>query len=320
MTIEQLDKVKGVFFGQAIGDALGLGSEFMSKDQVQQHYSPLLHSYHQIIRDKHRSRWSQGDWTDDTDQFLAICESIIKRGDVCEIAFAEELYKWFSGVPMGIGQTVYKVLSLPQFTLYPHKAAEMIWKFSKGKTASNGAIMRTSIIGTYQFWNTEKVLLHAEKMAKVTHWDSRCVASCAIVSFIIASFLSSNTAPPLDKIYTIAAQYDDSITPYLKSCLTPNIESLALAEADSIGYTLKALSAALWCFIYATDFESGLIAVVNEGGDADTNASVAASILGAKFGFNAIPAHYVSGLRKQDVLLSYYERYVQQLQSKYQES
>ena len=38
------------------------------------------------------------------------------------------------------------------------------------------------------------------------------------------------------------------------------------------------------------------MAVVNAGGDADTNAAVACAILGAKFGFSSIPQEYVKGL------------------------
>jgi ADP-ribosylglycohydrolase len=63
-----------------------------------------------------------------------------------------------------------------------------------------------------------------------------------------------------------------------------------------VGYTLKTLAAGLWAYWNAPSFEEGLLSVVRAGGDADTNAAVACAILGAKFGFSAIPQEYIDGL------------------------
>lgn len=49
-------RMKGCLYGQAIGDALGLGSEFMSKDEVNKNYPNGLKNYDQIIQDSHRRR------------------------------------------------------------------------------------------------------------------------------------------------------------------------------------------------------------------------------------------------------------------------
>ena len=71
---DTLNRIKGCLYGQAIGDALGLGSEFMSKDEVRKNYPNGLKNYDQIIQDAHRRRWAKGAWTDDTDMMLCILE------------------------------------------------------------------------------------------------------------------------------------------------------------------------------------------------------------------------------------------------------
>ena len=51
--MEVSNRIKGVFFGQAIGDALGLATEFMSKEEVNEHYPDGVPTYQEIVQDKH---------------------------------------------------------------------------------------------------------------------------------------------------------------------------------------------------------------------------------------------------------------------------
>ncbi|MBL8028899.1 MAG: ADP-ribosylglycohydrolase family protein, partial [Fibrobacteres bacterium] len=96
------DLVKGVFYGQAIGDALGLGTEFMSKEEVKEHYPKGYHHYVQILQDTFRSKWRKGDWTDDTDQFLCIIYSVLEKQKVDDTIFAKHLLKWYMEDPIDV--------------------------------------------------------------------------------------------------------------------------------------------------------------------------------------------------------------------------
>lgn len=298
--METKDKIYGTIFGQAIGDALGLGTEFMSKTEVREKYPDGLKEYSQIIRDYHRAKFQPGSWSDDTDMMLCIANAIIEDKGINLHTIARNFKQWvYAPETRGVGQTTLKVLSIAEYVEKPHQVAELIWRMTRTKNAANGSVMRTAIIGLKK----ENVAQTAEDVCKLTHFDPRCVGSCVIVSEIINHLIWHDKQLSYSQIMTIGNKYDKSIAEYIDKAYYNGIESLELDEPSSIGYTLKALGSALWCLFHANDFEEGLLRVVNEGGDADTNAAVACAMLGAKFGYTSIPQKYTDGLtRKNDLM------------------
>lgn len=141
------ERFLGTIFGQAVGDALGLSTEFMSKQEVDRFYPNGIEDYSQIVQDDHRRRWQRGDWTDDTDMMLCILDSFMACQKVDFLDIARRFKEWMMNGGMGIGRHTYNVMALGDYTLNPQKAAEIIWKMGKKKAAANGAVMRTSVVG-----------------------------------------------------------------------------------------------------------------------------------------------------------------------------
>ena len=293
-----IDRIKGTIYGQAIGDALGLGTEFMDDDDMAWKYPKGLTYYHEIFQDSHRRRWDVGDWTDDTDMMLCIANAFIKDKGVNLFTIAQNFKNWLNGEPMGIGSHTLKVLMMGDYVENPHEVSKKIWELSKCQSAANGGLMRTSIVGLLP----NDVEKNAADICRLTHYDPRCVGSCVIVCELIHALVYG--FPPLsyDDVLAIGRRYDNRIEEFIELSRNNDIKALDLQEENSIGYTLRTLSAGLWAYWHAKSFQEGLLAVVRAGGDADTNAAVACSILGAKFGFNAIPKEYVEGLIYRDQL------------------
>jgi predicted nucleotidyltransferase len=70
------DRIAGCIFGAAIGDAIGVATEFMDRDEANFHYRPPL-QYGDIVQDRHRIKFRRGHWTDDTYQGLVIMLSML---------------------------------------------------------------------------------------------------------------------------------------------------------------------------------------------------------------------------------------------------
>lgn len=298
------NQVKGVIYGQAIGDALGLGTEFLSKSEVAECYPDGLKDYNKIVQDGHRRRWKIGDWTDDTDQMLCILDSLIEKKQVNVLDVANRIHAWVVNGGMGIGRLVASTVYSKDFLRNPHTAAKAAWKKRAKNAAPNGGIMRTSILGVWEYQDIKKVKLNAENICKITHYDPRCIGSCVAVCVAISLMLQgvSDFDEIIRRTIKESSGYDSQVTASLEQAINTSLQELDLdeglnpGESNRMGYTLKTMSAGFWALKNANSYQDGILQIIHEGGDADTNGAVAGALLGAKYGMTNIPSEWVSGL------------------------
>lgn len=285
------DRMEACLFGQAIGDALGLGTEFMSKREIKKKYPDGLKYYNQIVDDYYRKRWQKGEWTDDTDMMICVMKGFDgHRFDTGKIAC--NFKEWYLSNPKDVGNLTSSILCMKEYVDKPLYISESVWNLNMRKAAANGALMRTCVVGLEH----NDYIEDTETISRLTHFDPRCVGSCVIATSIIHNLVWNNRELSLDEIIAIGNRYDEEIEKWVRKAYESSIEDLNLEDVDTMGYTLRSLSAALWCYFHAKDFVEGLLKVVNEGGDADTNAAIACAILGAKFGLKSIPSYYIDNL------------------------
>lgn len=282
-----VNRMKGCLYGQAIGNALGILAEFLSKGEVAAQFPPLLQYYDQDAGEP-------GTWEDDdTKQMLCLLDEFVESNRLTAHGVAKRLLNWLETDGRGCGNLVYQVLTHRDYLANPFAASRDRWELSHCNAAPNGALMRTSVVGLWPT-NFEE---YTELACRVTHYDPRCVGSCVIATSIIHNLVWNDKYLTYDEIQSIGRKYDSRIAEWVELAYSSrDISSLHLDERGSIGYTLRTLAAVLWCYWHAESFEAGLTAVVNEGGDADTNAAIACAVLGAKFGFDSIVTYYVENL------------------------
>ncbi len=114
-----IDRLLGCAYGQALGDAYGLSTEFEEREDVAKNYSnpSELIPFPKYCLTGHNRRWKEGDWTDDTDQWILILTTLMFH-DGDEKVFAQKLKNWILyGYPelgdhggMGLGANVSQVI------------------------------------------------------------------------------------------------------------------------------------------------------------------------------------------------------------------
>ena len=292
MNINLQDKIEGLLYGYAIGDALGIGTEFMSRRVAERKYPDKLTDYSQIVRDAHRSQWKRGEWSNDTNYVLALIDSICENEGVDHIDYARRLTEIFRRQPDDVTTHLRWVLSQPDYTQKPYEVARRVWREMKDEESPSDNLGRALIIG---LWN-ENVKENTLNNCRLTHPKPRCEISARVISGMVNSILWHNREVSYEDIHNAVKENNLETLDYIEIAHDGELEDFELGDMSNYWYVRKAMGAALWALWHCKSPNEALIKIVNEGGDADTNASLAIGLLGLKYGIGSIDRKYIDNL------------------------
>ncbi|XP_078596342.1 uncharacterized protein LOC144873163 [Branchiostoma floridae x Branchiostoma japonicum] len=319
-----MDRVLGLLYGAAIGDAIGIATELMTPDECRFHYNAETLSYSDIIRDKHRVRWRPGDWTTDFDQTLLLLESLLKWGGVVdELDFAQQLEMYCRlGFPeLGdteeplVGNTIQRVLSDPRYLQDPHGAARRLCHKVEDQDdvlfeyCDNSCLTRTVVLGVPQFHDLKEVSANAIRICRATHHDPRCLATAVVLTATIALMLQGSyditkdeSMEELLQVSMATGRQHLSRPAHLKAfehyCGLRDYKSIEVwaPHQNQMTFCFKTLAAGLVALRGKQDFRSAIMELVMLGGDSNTHASVTGALLGAYWGYRALPHDWLNDL------------------------
>lgn len=280
--------------GLAIGDALGAAAEFMSHMEVADVYG-VLRDYQSTMH------FDAGEFTDDTAMALAVAESIIAVGAVDVESIADAFLNWMRTDGRGIGSLTRQVLRLIENGVPRPRAARQVWEESGRTAAGNGAVMRCPPIGLLDWRDPDALVSDSVSTSRITHYDPRCVGSCIAVNSAISAILRGE-----DPLAAALRPIQGHLPELERALADTKVEGLEYMQLDGpdMGYTILTTRAAFSALRQFDSYEEGIIAVVNKGGDADTNAAVAGALLGTRYGFDGLPRRWVDGLIDLDRVIS----------------
>lgn len=271
-------RIKGALYGFAIGDAMGATTEFMTHSDIKRKYD--------IVKDIIGGGWlnlKEGEVTDDTQMTLCVCKALEETIDLQDVSMTHNVnfydrcckyfVEWFDTKPVDIGNCCRNVIS----TCRKYDFKEWVHFANNPNSLGNGSLMRSMPLVL-----ANQTIETALTQGRLTHNNKKC---------------------------------DDCIEEYcllLKQCIVGELDkiSLNLKLKEPTGHVENTLDNAMYWLFETESVEEAIIGAVNHGGDADTIAAITGSLVGAYYGFNAIPSRWIYQLSSEvKELLDHYTQF-----------
>ena len=294
---------KGLLFGIAIGDALGVPVEFMSRKHLQA--NPVIG-----MREYGTHHQPAGTWSDDSAMSFLLVEQLIEGYDIERLG--KKFCQWYQynywtphGEIFDIGVSTRNALD---------KVAKGISALESGEcddySNGNGSLMRILPLAIYlQDKPIDQRFCITKEVSGITHSHIRSVIGCFFaVEFVIQLLKSKDKCDAYYEAQNIVRDYLHLID--IKSTeielynriLFDDISRIPEQDIYASGYVLHTLEASLWAFLTTDNFKEAVLKAVNLGNDADTIGAITGGMAGLFYGVEQIPEDWINQLvRTKDI-------------------
>jgi len=291
----RLAKLTGTLLGGAVGDALGLPREGLSRRRASRIFgdAPL----------RHRFLLGRGMASDDTEHACMTAQALLAAGgsaDAFVRSLAWKLRFWLLGLPAGVGFGTLRAALKLWAGLPPTRSGVA--------SAGNGPAMRAPIIGACLSAAPDLMRGTVRASTRVTHTDSRAEEGALAVA-IAAGYAVARTPDRIDRAECLALVRDEVRGEELLRALAAAERRLARGDpctafADDLGqsrgvsgYVNHTVPVCLFSWLRnPADFRAAVEEVILLGGDTDTTGAIVGGLSGATVGEGGIPQEWVRGI------------------------
>ncbi len=267
-------RARAAFLGLALGDALGASVEFMTPREIA--------AAHGVLREVVGGGWlrlRRGEVTDDTELSLCLARSLVARGGLDLADVAARFAAWLRAGPRDAGNTVRR--GIRRWLL----DGSLSGPPSEGD-GGNGAAMRLVPLALATLGDEARLAAGALAQAHLTHHHPLSDAACVHLGRLVQlASLGRSRGTLLRETEAWLARFPTfGFAPY---------------RGLATGYVVDTMQTVLHFFFSTRGFEECLVAVVNQGGDADTTGAIAGALAGAYYGPRELPARWLRALDRR---------------------
>lgn len=291
------ERFRGLLIGTAVGDALGLPAEGISRRRARKMFGG---------RWRHRLLLKHGMVSDDTDHTVLAAQCLLAHpcsADRFARRLAWCLRLWLLTLPAGIGfATLRSILRL--WVGFPPARSGV-------RSAGNGPAMRAAPLGAFFAGSPDQLDDYLSACTRITHTDPRALTGAKAVAYLAAWAIRDqlHDRPDIDDLLDVMRRAgsagDREWAETLELLARAGQRTLSVDEfAASLGlgngvggYIYHTVPVAVYAWYrHFGDFEGTLSATLDCGGDTDTAGAIAGALAGAVLGERAIPHDWVEGI------------------------